>query len=196
MVNGRADMPLRLATGGFQRVTVSDVSNPSRTGSSTQVRAISSGFHLVASVDPPTARAGDLFTLTVKVTNDAGAVISEINSSVTIEVQQREQPCDRARDPLDAAVPAAGRPALDLRDVHVQPSRSSWWRATTRERARDEQSDHDRPGPAEPGRARLEPELGGRQQARHADRARDGRSTGTASRISRSRSRSCPEPGP
>jgi hypothetical protein len=87
MVNGRADMPLRLATGGFQRVTVSDVSNPSRTGSSTQVRAISSGFHLVASVDPPTARAGDLFTLTVKVTNDAGAVISEINSSVTIDVQ-------------------------------------------------------------------------------------------------------------
>jgi hypothetical protein len=87
MVNGRADMPLRLATGGFQQVTVSDVTNPARTGSTMQVRAISSGFHLVASVTPSTAQAGDLFTLTVKVTNDAGAVIQEINSSVTIEVR-------------------------------------------------------------------------------------------------------------
>ena len=46
------------------------------------MRAISTGFHLVASVTPATARAGQPFTLTVKVTNDAGAVISEINSSV------------------------------------------------------------------------------------------------------------------
>jgi hypothetical protein len=87
MVNGRAEMPLRLATGGFQQVTVSDVTNPARTGSATEVRAISSGFHLEASVTPSTARAGDFFTLTVKVTNDGGAVISEINSFVTIEVQ-------------------------------------------------------------------------------------------------------------
>jgi hypothetical protein len=87
MVNGRAEMPLRLATGGHQGVTVSDVTNPSRTGSTTQVRAISSGFHLVAEVLPSTARAGEPFTLTVKVTNDAGAVISEINSFVTIDVQ-------------------------------------------------------------------------------------------------------------
>ncbi len=87
MVNGRAEMPLRLATGGFQQVTVSDVTNSSRTGSSTQVRAISSGFHLVAAVTPPTVQAGDPFTLTVQVQNDAGAVISEINSAVTVEVQ-------------------------------------------------------------------------------------------------------------
>jgi hypothetical protein len=87
LVNGRAEMPLRLATGGFQEVTVSDVTNPSKTGSTTQVRAISSGFHLVASVAPSMAQAGDPFTLTVKVTNDAGAIISEINSSVTVEVQ-------------------------------------------------------------------------------------------------------------
>jgi hypothetical protein len=38
-------------------------------------------------VSPATARAGELFTLTVRVTNDAGAVIQEINSSVTVEVQ-------------------------------------------------------------------------------------------------------------
>ena len=87
MVNGRADMPLRLATGGFQQVTASDVTSPSKTGTTSTVRAISSGFHLVASVSPSTAQAGGFFTLTVKVTNDGGAVISEINSAVTIEVR-------------------------------------------------------------------------------------------------------------
>src|SRR5262249_5596068 len=83
---GRAEMPLRLSTGGYQQVTVSDATSPSKTGSSMQVRAISSGFHLVAALNPATVRAGEPFTLTVKVTNDAGAIISEINSSVTIEV--------------------------------------------------------------------------------------------------------------
>src|SRR5262249_25927447 len=43
LVNGRADMPMKLATGGFQEIAVSDATNPSMTGSSTQVRAISSG---------------------------------------------------------------------------------------------------------------------------------------------------------
>ena len=86
LVNGRAEMPLRLATGGFQTVEVIDVTNPARSGSSTQVRAISSGFHLEAEVSPITARAGEPFTLIVRVTNDAGAVIQEINSAVTIEV--------------------------------------------------------------------------------------------------------------
>jgi hypothetical protein len=87
LVNGRADLPVRLATGGFQTITVSDVSNPAKTGSSVQVRAISSGFHLEAAVSPATVRAGAPFTLTVRVVNDAGAVIQEINSAVTIEVQ-------------------------------------------------------------------------------------------------------------
>ncbi len=87
LLNGRADMPIRLSTGGFQQIGVSDVTNPSRPGSSTQVRAISTGLHLVASATPATAVAGQPFTLTVKVVNAAGAVISEINSTVTIEVQ-------------------------------------------------------------------------------------------------------------
>ena len=87
MVDGRVDMSVRLATGGFQQISVSDVSNPTKTGSTTQVRAISSGFHLEASVSPASAKAGENFTLTVKVTNDAGSVIQEINSFVTIEVQ-------------------------------------------------------------------------------------------------------------
>ena len=87
MANGRADLSLRLARGGYNQILVSDVTQPSKTGSSTQVRAISSGFHLEAAVTPSTARAGEPFTITVKVTNDAGSVIQEINSFVTLEVQ-------------------------------------------------------------------------------------------------------------
>jgi predicted RNA-binding protein with TRAM domain len=51
------------------------------------VRAISSGFHLEAEVSPTAVQAGEPFDLTVKVTNDAGSVIQEINSFVTVEVQ-------------------------------------------------------------------------------------------------------------
>jgi len=87
MVNGSVDLNMRLATGGYQQITVSDVTNGSKTGSTTQVRAISSGFHLQADVTPSSARAGEPFTLTVKVTNDAGSVIQEINSFVTIVVK-------------------------------------------------------------------------------------------------------------
>ena len=87
LVNGSAEMSLRLATGGFQTITVSDVTNSSKPGSSTEVKAISTGLHLVASASPATQVAGQPWTLTVKVVNDAGAVISEINSSVTITVQ-------------------------------------------------------------------------------------------------------------
>jgi len=87
MVDGQVDMSVRLATGGFQQITVADVTSPAKTGSTTQVRAISSGFHLQASVTPSSAKAGAPFSLTVKVTNDAGSVIQEINSFVTIQVQ-------------------------------------------------------------------------------------------------------------
>jgi hypothetical protein len=51
------------------------------------VRAISSGFHLEAAIVPSSARAGEPFSITVKVTNDAGSVIQEINSFVTLQVQ-------------------------------------------------------------------------------------------------------------
>ena len=87
MVDGVAELQVRLATGGFQLISVSDVTNPAKTGSTTQVRAISSGFHLEAAIAQSTARAGEPFTLTVKVTNDAGSVIQEINSFVTLEVR-------------------------------------------------------------------------------------------------------------
>jgi len=87
LVDGQAEMAVRLARGGYNQITVADVTRPSMPGSSTQVRAISSGFHLEAAIVPATARAGEPFTLTVKVTNDAGSVIQEINSFVTLEVQ-------------------------------------------------------------------------------------------------------------
>jgi hypothetical protein len=87
MVDGVAQMNMRLSTGGFQQITASNVTQPAMPASTTQVRAISSGFHLEADVAPTTVQAGEAFMLTVKVTNDAGSVIQEINSAVTVEVQ-------------------------------------------------------------------------------------------------------------
>jgi predicted RNA-binding protein with TRAM domain len=87
MTDGRVDLSMRLSTGGFQQITASNVTQPAMPTSTTQVRAISSGFHLEAEVSPTAVMAGEPFNLTVKVTNDAGSVIQEINSFVTIEVQ-------------------------------------------------------------------------------------------------------------
>jgi len=87
MVNGVAHFTVRLATGGFTQFTVSDVTNPSRPGSTTQLRAISTGFHLQATATPNSVGAGQSFTLNVQVTNDAGSVIQEINSLITVEVR-------------------------------------------------------------------------------------------------------------
>jgi hypothetical protein len=87
MTDGRVDLIMRLSTGGFQQITASNVTQPAMESSTTQVRAISSGFHLEAEVGPTAVQAGEPFDLTVKVTNDAGSVIQEINSFVTVEVQ-------------------------------------------------------------------------------------------------------------
>jgi hypothetical protein len=87
MVDGYAAMSVRLATGGFQQITAANITQPIMPTSTTDVRAISSGFHLEADVSPTAVAAGEAFTLTVRVTNDAGAVIQEINSTVTCEVQ-------------------------------------------------------------------------------------------------------------
>jgi predicted RNA-binding protein with TRAM domain len=87
MTDGRVDMSVRLSTGGFQQITASNVTQPAMPVSTTQVRAISSGFHLEAEVSPTSVQAGEPFNLTVKVTNDAGSVIQEINSTVTVTVQ-------------------------------------------------------------------------------------------------------------
>ena len=87
MADGRAAIDVRLAAGGWQQITVTDVSNGSKTGSTTQVRAISSGLHLEATVTPATARAGEPFTLTVRAVNIAGSVIQEVNSWVTVSAK-------------------------------------------------------------------------------------------------------------
>jgi hypothetical protein len=87
MTDGRVDLNVRLSTGGFQQITASNVTQPAMPPSTTQVRAISSGFHLETEVSPTSVQAGEPFNLTVKVTNDAGSVIQEINSLVTVEVQ-------------------------------------------------------------------------------------------------------------
>ena len=92
MTDGEAQVGLRLSTGGYQQIGVTDLSQPSRTASATQVRAISSGFHLEAVVSPAQVGAGSPFTLTVRVTNDAGSVIQEINSFVTVEVRSSTGP--------------------------------------------------------------------------------------------------------
>ena len=84
--DGRADLTVRLSTGGYQQITAANITQPSMTSSTTQVRAISSGFHLEAEIFPAAVKAGEEFSLTVKVTNDAGSVIQEINSFVTLEV--------------------------------------------------------------------------------------------------------------
>jgi len=85
LVDGRGEMSVRLVRGGYNLISVSDVTRPSISGSSTQVTAISSGFHLEAAVTPTTAGAGEPFILTVRVTNDAGSTIREINSQVTVQ---------------------------------------------------------------------------------------------------------------
>ena len=85
--DGFISRPVRLSTGGFQQITASNADNLAMPVSTTQVRAISSGFHLEADVTPTAVQAGESFTLTVRVTNDAGSVIQEINSAVDLEVQ-------------------------------------------------------------------------------------------------------------
>ncbi len=87
MTDGRVDFSIRLSTGGFQQISAANVDQPAMAVSTTEVKMISSGFHLEAEITPTTVQAGSPFSLTVKVTNDAGSVIQEINSSVTVEVR-------------------------------------------------------------------------------------------------------------
>ncbi|UCG50448.1 MAG: hypothetical protein JSW58_09545, partial [Candidatus Latescibacterota bacterium] len=87
MVDGRVDLNIRLSTGGYQQITATNMTQTLMPASTTQVRAISSGLHLEAEVTPTVVQAGEPFDLTVKVTNDAGSVIQEINSAVTVQVQ-------------------------------------------------------------------------------------------------------------
>jgi hypothetical protein len=86
LVDGEVQMNVRLSTGGYQQITAANVTRPAILPSTTQVRAITSGLHLQAEISPAIVKAGEPFTLTVSVTNDAGAVIQEINTAVTVVV--------------------------------------------------------------------------------------------------------------
>lgn len=83
---GVATFTVRLATGGYQLLTAANLTQPAMTPSSTQVRAISSGLHLVATIGEEAVAAGSPFTLEVSVVNDAGSVIQEANPQVTLTV--------------------------------------------------------------------------------------------------------------
>jgi hypothetical protein len=87
LIDGVADLSVRLSTGGYQQITVQNLTQPTMPTSTTEVRAISSGFHLEAEVSSSQVQAGEYFALTVKVTNDAGSVIQEINSTVDLTVR-------------------------------------------------------------------------------------------------------------
>jgi hypothetical protein len=87
LVDGSAALNIRLSTGGYQQITVTNVSQPTMPSSTTQVRAISSGLHLEAEVSSTMVQAGEEFMVTVRARNDAGSIIQEINSSVMVEAQ-------------------------------------------------------------------------------------------------------------
>lgn len=87
MMGGVANFTVRLATGGYQMLTASNASQPGMASSSTQVRAISSGLHLAATIAQEAIQAGAPFTLNVRALNDAGSVIQEANAQVTITVR-------------------------------------------------------------------------------------------------------------
>ena len=87
LTDGLAFVGVRLATGGFQQFTLTSISTPSATASSTQVRAISSGLHLEATIAETAVQAGVAFTLQVDMVNDAGSIIQEINSEVNVAVR-------------------------------------------------------------------------------------------------------------
>lgn len=87
LTGGHVSLNARLATGGFQQITVTSISNPDITASTTQVKAISSGLHLRAAIAENVVQAGVPFTLAVDMVNDAGSIIQEINSEVQLVVR-------------------------------------------------------------------------------------------------------------
>ena len=84
MVDGTATFTVRLAAGGYQMLTATNLTRPAMATSATQVRAISSGLHLMAAIAQESIQAGAPFTLEVTARNDAGSVIQECNAQVTV----------------------------------------------------------------------------------------------------------------
>ena len=85
--DGFLGVDVRLATGGFQLLTARNLTRPEIPPTQTQVRAIDGSLHFEAEVHPEVVQAGESFTLTIRVTNDAGTVMSEVNSIALIEAR-------------------------------------------------------------------------------------------------------------
>jgi hypothetical protein len=90
MHGGTATFTVRLATGGYQMLTAANLTQSTMANSSTQVRAISSGLHLVATIAQEAIQAGAPFTLEISALNDAGSVIQELNAQVTVAVRRAQ----------------------------------------------------------------------------------------------------------
>ena len=86
LVQGEAVVLARLSTGGYQLITATNRTHENIPAAQAQIRAINSGFHLEVELNPAQVIAGQPFTLSVSVTNDAGAVMQEINCQATIQV--------------------------------------------------------------------------------------------------------------
>jgi hypothetical protein len=87
LLDGAAVLQVRLGTGGYQQLVLSDISSPEIPENTNQLRMINSGFHIEAEISPDVVVAGEPFTLTAEVTNDAGAVMQEVNSTAMISVR-------------------------------------------------------------------------------------------------------------
>jgi hypothetical protein len=86
LVDGQAEVPIQLATAGWQLMTLTNLSNPQVPAAHTQTRAIETGFHIEAQVNPEQVVAGQPFTLSVRVVNDAGAVMQDVNGFAQVSV--------------------------------------------------------------------------------------------------------------
>ncbi len=82
--DGEAAVEIRLSTAGYQLMTLNNLSNPEMPPAHTQARAIESGFHIEAEIHPDQVIAGQPFTLSVRVVNDAGAVMQDINGVANV----------------------------------------------------------------------------------------------------------------
>ncbi|MCP4573795.1 MAG: hypothetical protein GY838_15660 [bacterium] len=86
LVDGAAEVNVRLSTAGYQLMTLTNISVPDMDPAHTQMRAIETGFHMEAEIQPAQVVAGEPFTLSVRVVNDAGAVMQDINGMATVAV--------------------------------------------------------------------------------------------------------------
>ncbi len=82
--DGSSEMEIRLGSGGYQQIILSNLTSPGIPEYMNQVRMINNGFHIEAEVTPEVVRAGEPFVLEARVTNDAGAVMQEVNSTASV----------------------------------------------------------------------------------------------------------------